>query len=190
MRHVMVTDAAGSLGRRIVADLLERNCRVTAVSQEGGLDTLRSLADKEQLDLLSCDLADTDAVSSLARSIENLDMLIHLANRPPDDPADHQACTRQANMTIDLISLLGSKIARAIFVSSPSVYGEAAGGAVSEGEPTVPSTYHGASLLASEKLWDLFAIESGKPVTVLRLPHGADDLAGQSQSVLSELNEG
>jgi nucleoside-diphosphate-sugar epimerase len=188
MKHVMVTDASGKLGRKIVADLLAANYRVTVVSHdEGAANTLCSPRDKARLNLLRCDLAHKDEVSRLAESMDAINVVIHVAGGLPTDRDDYNACTEQVNMSINLISFFGNRIDHAVISSSTSVYGDIVSEMVSENSPAIPTTYHGASQLASEKFWDLFAIDSGKPVTILRFARFEKnaDFSAASRAVLS-----
>lgn len=71
-------------------------------------------------------------------------------------------------MSINLIGIFGNQIDHAIIGSCASVYGNTEEGTVEKNHSTFPISYHGASLLAGEKFWNLFATNSGKTVTCLR----------------------
>ncbi len=169
MTHVLVTGAAGQLGRTVVGDLIAANYIITAVSHTAErLSTLGSLGNKERLNLKACDLADTNATTKLANVLDTVNVIIHIANGPQMDTYDHAACTEQVIMSINLIGIFGNQIDHAIVGSCTSVYGNTEEGIVEENHSTFPISYHGASLLAGEKFWNLFATNSGKPVTCLR----------------------
>lgn len=142
---------------------------VTAVSRNvERLSTLRSLANERSLTLIPCDLADTGAIARLDAVVSDVNVLVHLAGGPPASPDDHATCTKQVIMSINLIGIYGNRIDHAIIGSCTSIYGEIHDTIVADDQSTFPTTYHGASQLASEELWNLFAMSTGKPVTRLR----------------------
>jgi nucleoside-diphosphate-sugar epimerase len=169
MTHILVTGATGQLGRRVVSDLIASNYDVTAVSSNAGrLSKIHPLSDKAKLNLLACNLVDADAVSRSASAVNHINVIVHLASGLPADPYDHATCTEQVIMSINLIGNFGNQIDYAIIGSCTSVYGGPTVTNVDEDHPTYPNTYHGSSQLASEKFWNIFSVNSGKPVTCLR----------------------
>jgi len=169
MTRVMVTGASGTVGKRLVKDLVTADYMVIAISRnEKRLHALRALGDEKRLNLAACDLADTDATSSLAGKIAKVDALVHVAGNPPTNEYDHRPCTDQVIMSINLIAIFGDKIERAIIGSCTSVCGDQGKESIPTNIPTLPTTYHGSSLQAIEKLWNLYAADSGKPVTCIR----------------------
>jgi len=82
-------------------------------------------------------------------------------------------------MSINLIALFGDTIARAIIVSCASVCGDGERESAPTTVPLLPTTYHGSSLQAMEKLWNLYAGDSGTPVTCIRFaPSMVQGVAG------------
>jgi nucleoside-diphosphate-sugar epimerase len=183
MKYLLVTGASGQLGKRVVNDLLTTNYAITAVSRDAEiLNTLWSRKDKKKLNLLPCDLVNENEVSGLLDIVGNVNLLVHLAGGAPADPDNYTICTEQINMSINLIGIFGNQLDHAIIGSCTSVYGTPAGMTVPENHPTLPTTYHGASQLTIEKLWSIFSINSGKPLTCLRfapLAAGGIDSAGK-----------
>lgn len=204
MTHILVTGAAGQLGSRVVGDLIAANYTVTAVSRSAGrLSRLKTLSDKRRFILLTCNLVDVDDVSRLVDAVDPVNVLVHLASGFPADPGNHAICTEQVIMSLNLIGIFGNQIDHAIIGSCTSVYGSSTGAEVRENHPTFPTTYHGASQLASEKFWNIFSVNSGKPVALLRFApiatHNLDKVSTQrgkltlaeaSQAVLTALRNG
>lgn len=191
MKHVLVTGAAGQLGRRIVSDLMAANYVITAVSRNAKkLNMLRSLNDKKKLNLIPCDLENDNEVSRLVDVVDTVNVLVHLASGPPADPYNYAKCTEQVMMSINLIGIFDNQIDHAIIGSCTSVYGSPTGTRVAENHPTFPTTYYGVSQLASEKFWNVFSINSGKTVTYLRFaPLASQDIDSVSKPTLGKDSE-
>ena len=169
MKRVLVTGVTGWLGKRVIQDLITADYKVVAVSRNAErLQSLQSLGDIDGFRPIPCDLSDVAQTSRLAELVSDINVLVHLAGRPPIDPNDHSACTRQVVMSLNLIENIGPKIDQAVLGSCVSVYGVEAGVRVATNHPTYPKTYHGTSQLACEQFWKLFSISSGKPVACLR----------------------
>lgn len=183
MKHVLVTGAGGQLGRRIVNDLMAANYVITAVSRNAKkLNMLRSLDDKKKLKLIPCDLVNDNEVSRLGDVVDTVNVLVHLASGPPADPYNYTSCTEPVIMSINLIGIFNDQIDHAIIGSCTSVYGSPTGTRVAENHPTLPTSYYGASQLASEKFWNIFSINSGKTVTCLRFaPLAPQDIDGMNK---------
>jgi UDP-glucose 4-epimerase len=169
-RQVLITGAAGLVGKRVVSDLAAADYNVTAVIRDAEQRSrLKSPADPRGIVWIACDLADAAEVSRLAGRMGAVDVLVHLAGGPPANSTDHGACTSQVLASTNLICAFGSRIDHAIIGSCTSVYGHSAQASVPEDHPpTYPTTYHGSGQLAGEQLWHLFSIHTGKPVACLR----------------------
>jgi nucleoside-diphosphate-sugar epimerase len=169
MKHILLTGASGQLGKKIVNDFLTTDYAITAVSHNTEiLNTLLSPDDEKKLNLLPCDLVNEKEVSRLGDIVRTVNLLIHLAGGPPAEPDNHTRCTKQVIMSTNLIGTFGDQLDHAIIGSCTSVYGSLTGARLAENHPTLPTTYHGGSQLASEKFWNIFSVNSGKTVTCLR----------------------
>lgn len=188
MTHILVTGATGQLGRRVVGDLIASNYEVTVVSSSAErLRRIHSLSDKVKLNLFTCNLVDADDVSRLVDAVDPVNVLVHLASGLPADPCNHAICTEQVIISINLIGIFGNQIDHAIIGSCTSVYGSPTVTNVGEDYPTFPTTYHGSSQLASEKFWNIFSINSGKPITCLRFAPLASRNVGNASTLTGEL---
>jgi nucleoside-diphosphate-sugar epimerase len=169
MARIMVAGATGTVGRRVVEDLINSGHEVIAVARnKEPLQELRPLGDEKSLQLAVCDLLDTEAASNLAKQIAGVEALVHVASPPPADEQDHRFCKDQVFMAVNLIALFGATIERAVVGSCTSVLGDEDKGSMSTHGTYYPTTYHGSSLQATEQLWNLYAVDSGKPVTCVR----------------------
>lgn len=178
MKRILVTGASGHLGRRLVSDLIKNNYKVTATSSDTKrLSSLRSICDEDRLDLIPCNLIDEGEVTNLIKKINRVDVLVHLANVLSAEPSSHKIYTDLVFMSLNLIGTVGHQIDHAIVGSCNSVYGDVDVRILSESLPTLPGTYYGSSKLAIEKFWNLYSVNTGKPVTCLRFPRFNDNFA-------------
>ena len=205
MERVLLTGATGRLGRQVAWDLAAAGYVVTAAVRDPTRVHAPAFDGAPSVRVRGCDLANPDAVGRLADLAGDGLVLVHLASGPPAEASDHAACTRQVVASINLIATFGPLLALAVIGSCTSVYGATGslawvdaslrtttGTSPEDDHRTRPTTYHGASQLASERFWSLFARNSGKPVARLRFSPfaGAADVRRASAAVLATLQAG
>ncbi len=170
--RILVTGAAGFIGRWVVADLLDRGHRVLATDnlvagQAANLDEFAShpLFDGfEQGDVRDADagrrwLAGTDAVAHLAASISVQDSI--------DDPGT--TFDNDVAGTFRLLEASRLAGARFLFMSTCMVYDRATTPeGIGEEHPTKPASPYAASKLAGEALTLSYGHAYRHPVTVVR----------------------
>lgn len=119
--HIVVSGAAGYLGRRIVAQAEARGHRVSALVRSG--------------DGLAQDLAAADAVERLRKQLSQADAVIHAASEMSGDFAVHQASSLPAMRNIcALATELGAHL---VHLSSIVIYDFTA---IPEGETVTESS--------------------------------------------------
>ncbi len=170
--RILVTGAAGFIGRWVVAELLERGHTVLPVDNlaEGDVANLASFAGHpgfrpfelgDVRDAASCRrwTAEVDAVAHLAASISVQDSI--------DDPG-----TTFENDVIGTFNLLeGARAsgARVLFMSTCMVYdGASAPEGIGEAHPTRPASPYAASKISGEALTLSYFHAYGLPTTVVR----------------------
>jgi len=170
--RVLVTGAAGFIGRWVVGELLARGDEVLPVDNlvAGDPDNLASfrghpgLRELEVGDVRDADacrrwLADVDAVAHLAASISVQDSI--------DDPAE--TFENDVVGTFRLLEAARAAGARFLFMSTCMVYDRADGAdGIDETHPTKPASPYAASKLAGEALTLSYGHAYGLPVTVVR----------------------
>ena len=176
MQTAVVTGAAGFIGSRLCARLLEMGCLVRGVDnfdpyydrriKEANLSPLLT---QPGFQFQEIDLASVDYSTLLA----DVDWVFHLAARAGvrgSWGADFNAYVR-SNITatqILLEALRESPVERLIFASSSSVYGEGPGGPAKEDSPRRPISPYGVTKLAGEELIGAYFKNFGIPTVSLR----------------------
>jgi nucleoside-diphosphate-sugar epimerase len=170
--RILVTGAAGFIGRWVVAELLDRGHEVLPLDtlSEGDEANLADLAGRPGLrpfergdvrDATACErwLSGVDAVAHLAASISVQDSI--------DDPAG--TFDNDVVGTFRVLEAARRRGARFLFMSTCMVYDRASGSTgIAEDHPTRPVSPYAASKLAGESLTLSYGHAFGLPVTVVR----------------------
>jgi UDP-glucuronate 4-epimerase len=164
MSTILVTGAAGLIGRAVAAQLRARGDRVVAID--------RIPAGEGEAVVLACDLRDIHRLHALAADAAP-DGIIHCgAHSGPmvsqDNPYDLVAVNVLGTANMLEIARI-RRLRRLVNCSSVSVYGHAGPGPVSEDVPLHPTTVYGATKLAAEKIVTAYAQEHGVSTVSLRL---------------------
>lgn len=114
--HVLVTGADGLIGRATAAALLRRGYRVTALSLTWGA---------EDLPVERVHLADACDEAEVARALEGVDGLVHLAALPsPSAGSPREVFTTNTVSTFTVLSVAAQRgIRRAVVASSINAFG-------------------------------------------------------------------
>lgn len=151
---ILVTGAAGFIGRHVVARLRAAGESVLGVDLRPGAD--------RQADLLTADLA------PLLAGVEGV---VHLAGQPGVRESWHSfPAYARGNIELTqrlLEALRGRPLRKFILASTSSVYGAAPMPAREDG-PALPVSPYGATKLAAEGLCDLYGRTAGLPWLALR----------------------
>jgi nucleoside-diphosphate-sugar epimerase len=170
--RILVTGAAGFIGRWVVGELLERGHQVLPIDNLAAGDPANraefeghpGLRPFEEGDIRDADAcrrwtASVDAVAHLAASISVQDSI--------DDPAETFA--NDVVGTFNLLEGARATGARFLFMSTCMVYDRATGPAgISEDHPTKPASPYAASKLSGEALTLSYFHAYGLPTTVVR----------------------
>jgi nucleoside-diphosphate-sugar epimerase len=170
--NVLVTGAAGFIGRWVVAELLDRGHRVLPVDNlvTGERENLAEFAGHPRLGPLQVgDIRDRSACLGWAREV---DAIAHLAaSISVQDSIDDPATTFENDVvgTFNLLEAARSARTRFLFMSSCMVYDRATpGSGIDERHPTKPASPYAASKLAGEALTLSYHHAYGLPATVVR----------------------
>lgn len=161
---VLVTGAAGFIGRHLVSRLLAQGEEVIA------LDVREIPGAGTRLRTVTCDLRDRTALTA---ELAGCGRVVHLA--ATSDPRG-SAGSREADVQHGIVAtwnLLEAMVAAGVpsitFASSQHVYGPTVGTVTERTGPLLPANLYGASKLACEGLLSSYALNFGLEVTICRL---------------------
>ncbi|MFL5721333.1 MAG: dTDP-glucose 4,6-dehydratase [Chloroflexota bacterium] len=170
--RVLVTGAAGFIGRWVVAELLEGGHDVLPVDNlaAGDRENLSAFVDHPNLRPLEVgDIRDPDACRRWAGQV---DAVAHLAaSISVQDSIDDPATTFDNDVvgTFNLLEAARSVRARFLFMSTCMVYDRSTeSSGIDEDHPTKPASPYAASKLAGEALTLSYHHAYGLPTTVIR----------------------
>lgn len=117
VKKILITGAAGFIGRAAVAEARSRGIEVVAVVRSG---PPRAWANDAGITLYRCDLSDPDT-TALTAALADVDAVIHAAAHPGGDAAQHAADSARGTQTL-LVAMSGARARTLVLVSSIGVY--------------------------------------------------------------------
>jgi uronate dehydrogenase len=161
--RVLVSGAAGSLGRVITAGLVERGHDVV------GLDLVPA-PDGTTFGWHEADCADADAVAAVFAE-ERLDAVVHLAGTPEEAALPDELTSHVVTTAALLDAMVAHDVPRLVYASSNHAVGRTprADGELGEHAPPRPDTYYGVAKVAAEALLRLFAERHGIDAVACRI---------------------
>ncbi|MDL0131508.1 GDP-mannose 4,6-dehydratase [Halobacterium salinarum] len=172
MNNVVVTGAAGFIGRWVVNELLERECTVTGFDNfsNGQRRNVAAFSDNSDFTLIEGDVRNRPAIDSLIT--EDIDACLHLAaeidvQESLDDPKSHF----ETNIvgTQNVLEACRKSDTRLGLVGTCMVYDMAdSEKGIDESHPVKPASPYAGSKLAAENLAESYYHGYDFPVTILR----------------------
>lgn len=163
-RPVLVTGAAGLVGRRLVSRLVKQGRSVLPIDRV-------ALTTAEGVEIRECDLGDIHRLHALAKG--GIDSVVHCgAYSGPMVARDVPFSMVQVNIvgTANVLELARIHQARRfVYCSSTSAYGVIESGPVAEDVLLKPQSLYGASKVASEYITTAYADQYGLSAASLRL---------------------
>lgn len=169
--RVLVTGAAGFIGRWVVGELLARGHEVlpidnlvagdaASLDEFAGMPGLRPFEEGDVRDADACRrwAGEVDAIAHLAASISVQESI--------DDPAT--TFENDVVGTFNVLEAARASNARVLFMSTCMVYDRADPDGIDEDHPTKPASPYAASKLAGEALTLSYFHAYGLPTTVVR----------------------
>lgn len=164
---MLVTGGAGFIGQHLVRAVLRRGARrvvmldrrdTQGVGQPGGAELV-------QFDLGS------DPPSSLARHLQGIDLVFHLAaEKHSQERLDPERILRANVLGTQalLLAAVAAGVRKVVFTSSVYAYGRVTGPPMDETEPPRPTTVYGVSKLTGEHLLEQTRLAHGLAGVSLR----------------------
>ncbi|MEA2311667.1 MAG: hypothetical protein QOE28_1635 [Solirubrobacteraceae bacterium] len=176
MKHVFVTGAAGFIGSQLAERCLDRGWRVTAVDSLAPYyderikrENVRALEADPNCELIEADVLDLD----LPAVLSDVDVVFHLAAQAGVRASWGTSFDvyTHSNITVTQRLLEAAKhadVARFVFASSSSVYGDAEQLPTAEDTMLLPLSPYGATKALTEYLAYLYFKSYGVPTVGLR----------------------
>lgn len=146
--RVLVTGAGGFIGAHVVDALLREGCEVRAIAGAPG-QPVRSLP--HEVESITADVMDTDAVTAAAKGIE---AVVHLAGPASvaasfADPIEYFSTHAAGTLSVTQ-AMERAGVAHLVYLSSAEVYGRPDRNPVAENAPSRPRSPYGAAKAAGE----------------------------------------
>jgi len=166
--YILVTGATGAVGPRVVASLVEGGCGVRTIS----LDPPPVGLWPEEVETQIGDITDPRAVRAAMVGIDaviHLAALLHVVNPPPSLQAEYERINVGGTAVVSEAARQ-TGVGRLVLFSTIAVYGDSAGGILTEDSPPRPDSFYAATKLAAERIVLAATRADGRPMgTVLRL---------------------
>jgi uronate dehydrogenase len=161
--RVLVTGAAGSIGRVVTVGLVDRGHDVV------GLDLVPP-PEGTTLPWHEADCADPDAVAAVFAE-ERLDAVVHLAGVPDEASLPVELESHVVTTAALLDAMVAHRVPRIVYASSNHAVGRTprADGDLTEHALPRPDTYYGVAKVAAEALLRLFADRHGIDAVACRI---------------------
>jgi len=173
-KKVLVTGAGGFMGSHLTERLVDLGADVTALVRynsrnDWGMIELFPEKTKEQINVITGDIKDSDAMRWAAKDI---DIIFHLASLIPIPYSYiHPRESIETNVIGTLNILMATKennIERMIHTSTSETYGTAQYVPIDENHPLQAQSPYAASKIGADKIAHSFYLSYGLPVTILR----------------------
>lgn len=183
---LLVSGAAGFLGRRVWRTALDAGCQVTAVIRACEREFARDLVDGPVIEL---DWNDATGLADLLRAVSP-SAIVHCAGHSGRfTGAPDVAALRDANVGLSSRLLAGVSRAcpeaRVVLLSSAAVYGVSPPIPTREDAPLLPVSYYGASKLLTESVAGAYAAKG--VCTVIARPFNVIGAGEPPGSVVARL---
>ena len=162
-KKVLVTGAAGFIGRYVVQELVKNDYEVIALMHEAGHHL------RQEVTWIKTDIADADMMRQTAEQIKNCNILIHLAAAIDLKGNDHTILTNSLGTyhVVQLAALLSAECF--IFLSSIPVIGTPKQMPIDEEHPADPDTLYHITKYTGEMIVKTVGPASMRKI-ILRIP--------------------
>ncbi len=174
MNNVLLTGAGGFIGSHLAEALVSRGAKLRAFvryNSRGDAGLLKQLAPDllKEIEIVSGDLADPDAVLRAARGCDTVFHLGALISIPYSYRHPHQVVTTNVLGTLNvLLACREAGVRRLVHTSTSEVYGSALSVPIAETHPLQGQSPYSASKIGADKLAESFFCAYDLPVVTVR----------------------
>jgi UDP-glucose 4-epimerase len=164
----IVTGGAGFIGSHLVEKLIEENKEVLVLDNfsTGRIENLNKIKEKRNLKVERCDLTKDD----LVEKFKDAEIVYHLAANPEVRLLEPNVHFSNIIATFNVLEAMRKNdVAKIVFTSSSTVYGDSEIIPTPEEAPLKPISLYGAAKLAAEALISSYAHTYGFDAYVFRL---------------------
>ncbi len=170
-RRILVTGAAGFIGRWVVGELLAQGHEVLPIDNLVAGDPAALDEFRDHPNLRAFEEGDIRDAAACRRWAREVDAIAHLAaSISVQESIDDPASTFENDVvgTFNVLEAARAVGARVLFMSTCMVYDRAGDHGIDEDHPTKPASPYAASKLAGEALTESYFHAYGLPTTVVR----------------------
>ena len=166
--RVLLTGAAGSIGRTLLTGLADRGHEVT------GVDLLPA-PDGYDGPWHTVDCTDVDAVLDVFTAAGKLDAVVHLAGNPTESSLPEALTSHVVSTGVLLDAMVAHDVTRIVYASSNHAVGRTPRtDLIDEHVPPRPDTFYGVGKVAAEALLRLYVDRYGLDAVACRIGTFAD----------------
>lgn len=163
-KKILVTGSSGQVGSAVMGRLVKNGLRAY------GMD-IKSPKQTEDFIFLQADLTEENSLFKLKNTLEEVEILIHLASEVSSNKNIVEEGLRSISTniigTLNLLKYL-PRLEQICFSSSYMIYGKPIKIPVNESHQTNPQNIYGVSKLVTEKLLEVFSTKKNITLTILR----------------------
>ena len=171
-RRVLVTGAGGFIGSHLVERLVASGATTRAFVHyrgDGGAGWLDSSPNRDDVEIVSGDIGDSDSVRQAVRGMDVVFHLAALIGIPYSYRAPISYVRVNVEGTVNVLQACRDwDVSRVVHTSTSEVYGTAQYVPIDEAHPLLGQSPYSATKIGADKLAEAFHLSYGLPVVIVR----------------------